>query len=245
MHDTPRTHVIERRAHAPTSRSITVVSKTRLTPNMVRIEFTSPDLEDFECPGADDHFKLILPDPDAPDGLCRRTYTPRHFHAATRTLVIDFAMHDAGPAMTWVNAAQVGDAITVFGPKKSIIVADDFDWYLLIGDATALPAIGRYLETLRPGVRATTIVAIQEAADRQDVATAASWEAHWIECPDVAAVEDRLRQALDAHVLPPGDGYVWIATEGKAAASLRGDIVDARGHPAAWLKASAYWHGAE
>ncbi len=242
MNETTRTHTVERLSREPRLRSITVISKAQLTPNMCRIVFASPDLHDFECPGADDHFKLILPCAAATEGECRRSYTPRYFDAQTQTLAIDFAMHGAGPAMSWARAARPGDTITLLGPRKSIIVADDFDWYLLVGDMTALPAISRYLEILRKNVHVTSIVAIQEAADRQTVDTAASWDALWIECSDLAAMETRLRQAVDAYLPPPGDGYVWIATEGKVATALRNDLIDVRGHPASWLKASAYWH---
>jgi NADPH-dependent ferric siderophore reductase len=40
-------------------------------------------------------------------------------------------------------------------------VPDDFDWYLLIGDETALPAIGRRVEELRADVSVTTFVLME------------------------------------------------------------------------------------
>jgi len=49
----------------------------------------------------DDHLKLFVP--SAPGDTVHRDYTPRRYHQQARTLVIDFAVHDAGPAIrSWL-----------------------------------------------------------------------------------------------------------------------------------------------
>ena len=75
-----------------------------------------------------------------------RDFTPRRFDSKTATLVIDFALHDAGPATRWALGARAGDRLEIGGPKSSKVVPDDFDGYLLVGDESALPAIGRRVE---------------------------------------------------------------------------------------------------
>jgi NADPH-dependent ferric siderophore reductase len=171
-----------------------------------------------------------------------RDYTPRAFDPAQGSLTIDFALHDAGPATAWALAAQVGDRLEIGGPRGSIVVADDFDWYLLIGDETALPAIGRRIEGLRPGIPVTSAVVIENDAERQAFETRSAWTPLWISragaSHDDAAL---LRLALSDYVLPEGDGYVWIAAEAGVARALRSHVVDTLGHPKAWLKASGYW----
>ena len=47
------------------------------------------------------------------------------------------------------------------------MVADDFDWWLLIGDETALPSIGRRVEGLAEGVPAIALVAVNGPAEEQ------------------------------------------------------------------------------
>ena len=97
------------------------------------------------------------PDGKPPEGVERspgRDYTPRRYDAGRNELVIDFALHDAGPATDWAAQAEPGQQLAVGGPRGSFVVPDDFDWYLFIGDETALPAIGRRLEELRAGARA-------------------------------------------------------------------------------------------
>jgi NADPH-dependent ferric siderophore reductase len=237
---TPK-HQIFRTRHEVRRRLLTVTETERITPRMLRIHFVSPDLHDFVSPGIGDHVKLFLP---APDGeRCMRDYTPRAFDTQACTLVIDFALHEAGPATAWAMAAQPGNTIEIGGPRGSMIVPDDFDWYLLIGDETALPAIGRQVESLRAGVPVTTIVAVDSAADQLVFETRADWQAVWaIRTGSLQADADLLRNALaERGPLPGGDGYVWIAAEARAARTLRTYAYETLGHPKAWLKAAGYW----
>ncbi len=151
-------------------------------------------------------------------------------------------MHDAGPATAWALAAKPGDRLAIGGPKGSTVTPDDFDFYLLIGDEAALPAIGRRVEGLRPGVPVVTIMVVDGPEDVQTFETRADWTPVWVyrqgEHVGDAAL---LCHALDAWKAPEGEGYVWIAAEARVAKSLRDVMLDDRGHPKNWLKASGYW----
>lgn len=235
-------HQLARIRHETRRRMLDVREVVRLTPGMQRIRFVSPELHDFVSAAPDDHVKLFFPDPADPGASVMRDYTPRAFRPDLGELTIDFALHEAGPATAWAIRAAPGDRLEIGGPRGSAVVPDDFDWYLLVGDETALPAIGRWVEGLRPGVPVTTIVAIEDPADAQHLATRAEWRPVWLarsgRAGDDAAL---LRAALDEHVLPPGDGFVWIAAEARTARSLRTYVIETRGHPKAWSKASGYW----
>lgn len=235
-------HRIERQRQEPKRRLLTVDSVTRLTPRMLRIAFASPELADFSSRAPDDHIKLFLPDPANPGQQVMRDYTPRAFDAARKILTIDFAVHEAGPATAWALAAKPGDKLAIGGPKGSAIVADDFDYYLLIGDKSALPAIGRRVEGLRSGVPVATIVVVDGPEEAQRFETEAAWAPIWVfrqgEHADDATL---LRRALMHWRAPRGDGYVWIAAEARVARSLRDIMLEERAHPKAWLKASGYW----
>jgi NADPH-dependent ferric siderophore reductase len=240
--ETSSRHRAERFRQEPKRRRLTVERATRLTPNMLRVEFSSPALSDFSSRSPDDHIKLFLPDPASPQGRCMRDYTPRAFDAARRQLTIDFALHDAGPATAWALSVKPGDTLEIGGPRGSIVVPDDFDFYLLVGDETALPAIGRRVEALRAGVAVTTAVVVDGPEEIQHFETQADWRPLWVfrsgEHADDAAL---LRRALESWQAPAGEGYVWIAAEARAARALRAYMLDERGHLKAWLKAAGYW----
>ncbi|MBS7811289.1 siderophore-interacting protein [Roseococcus pinisoli] len=238
MEGTLPRHAITRLRQETRRRVLTLATIEQLTPHMLRLGFVSPELHDFASAAPDDHVKLFFP---TAEGSCMRDYTPRRFDPAAGTLVLDFALHEAGPATRWAMKAKPGDALEIGGPRGSAVVADDFDWYLLIGDETALPAIGRRIEELRPGVPVTSFVLVPEAADAQHFSTAASWSGHWI--ARGASTEDGalLLAAIADFTLPPGDGFIWIAAEAQAARAVRHHVLETLGHPRAWVKTAGYW----
>ena len=151
-------------------------------------------------------------------------------------------LHDAGPASDWAREARPGDTLDIGGPRGSMVVADDFDHYLLFGDETALPAIGRRVEGLRPGVPVTTIVVVDGPEEAQASETRADWRPVWLFRSEAGGDDaGRLLDAVRRWAPPPGDGYVWIGAEAPAARALKTHILEERGHPKAWLKASGYW----
>ncbi len=235
-------HAIRRVRHETRRRSLTVASATALTPRMKRVVLTG-DLEGFASLGADDHIKLFFT--DASGAAAMRDFTPRAFDAAAGTLTIDFALHEAGPATNWASAAAIGDGLEIGGPRGSAVVPDDFDWYWLIGDETALPAIGRWVEGLRPHVPVLTAIAVQDSGERQHFETRAAWTALWAErAKDGADDAATLQRLLDAQPLPQGDGFVFIAAESAVARALRARLTE-RGHPKAYIKAAGYWKRGE
>ncbi len=234
-------HQISRIRHEIRRRKLTVVSIEHSAPHMLRIGFSSPDLQDFPSLSFDDHVKLLFPNPEDHERPIMRDFTPRRFDRSNGTLVIDFALHEAGPATSWAASAQIGDTLMIGGPKGSNVVPDDFDWYLLIGDETAIPAMGRRVEELRPGVPVATFAVIADAAEAQTFESAAALNQFWI--PRNGATDDAvlLRAVLADYRLPAGDGFVWIAAEASVARDLRQLIVVERGHPKEWTKAAGYW----
>jgi len=234
-------HRIERARHEPKRRLLTVATRTQLTPSMLRLTFTSPDLADFCSRAPDDHIKLFLPDPHG-SGEVMRDYTPRAFDEANKILTLDFALHDAGPATSWALKAQPGDTLAIGGPRGSLVVADDFDAYLLVGDESALPAIGRRVETLRANVPVTTVVVVDGPDHAQVFATRADWTPIWVYRRGAHADDATLlRRALATWATPSGDAYVWIAGEAGVVRRLRDYMIEDRGQPKAWLKAAGYW----
>lgn len=233
-------HQITRHRHEIKRRVLTVREKSHVTPGMIRVLFNGPDLDSFVSLSPDDHVKLAVP---ANGGEAeKRDYTPRHFSPVDRTLAIDFAVHDAGPATQWAIEAKPGDTLEIGGPRGSAVVPHDFDWWLLIGDETALPAIGRRIEELPSGTRVTSVVAVTGPAEHQAFKTTADHEAKWAYRPlDRSDDPAAILAALEGVTLPKGDGFVWVAAEASVARAVRDYIVGKRGHPLAWTKAAGYW----
>jgi NADPH-dependent ferric siderophore reductase len=251
----PAKHAITRVRHEPRRRLLKVERVERLTPGMSRITLGG-DLTGFQSSAYDDHVKVFfplpgknaptLPEKDAPETAERspgRDYTPRRYDAGRNELVLDFALHDAGPATDWASQAAPGQQLAVGGPRGSFVVPDDFDWYLFIGDETALPAIGRRLEELRAGARAIVVAAVTGPEEEQRFESPADVKTIWVHRPLTRAEDPApLLDAVRALTLPAtGDGYAWAAGESQTAKLLRRHLVDERGLDKAFVKAAGYW----
>jgi len=251
----PTKHAITRVRHEPRRRLLTVKRAERITPQMARIT-VSGDLAGFVSSAYDDHVKVFfplpgrnaptLPEQNAPEAAERspgRDYTPRRYDAGRSELVLDFALHDAGPATDWAAQAKAGQQLAVGGPRGSFVVPDDFEWYLFIGDETALPAIGRRLEELRAGVRAIVVAAVTGPEEQQQFESRADVKAVWVHRPLSMATDPApLLDAVRALKLPDKEeGYAWAAGESQTAKLLRRHLIDERGLDKAWVKAAGYW----
>ncbi|MFB2604194.1 siderophore-interacting protein, partial [Rhizobium phaseoli] len=155
---------IERVGHDTRRRSLTVESITDITPGMRRIIFTGDELADFISLAPDDHIKIFIP---TAEGEERRDYTLRRYDNAERRLTIDFALHEAGPITQWALGARPGDRLEIGGPRGSAVVSASVKRWLLIGDETALPAIGRRIEESGAGTMITTIAAVAGPVEEQ------------------------------------------------------------------------------
>lgn len=230
--------IITRHRFDTRRRTLTVQDKTRITPAMIRLVLEGEDLADFTSLGPDDHIKLFFDTgAEKPE---MRDYTPRAFDREARTLVLDFAVHDAGPATLWAVAAQPGDSLQIGGPRGSAVVAPVFDWWLLIGDETALPAMGRWIEEMPEGTAVTTLGLVTGAAEEQRWESRAAHRAAWLHRADPADPAPVLEAARGLD-LPEGRGFIWIAAEAGVARALRDHFRNDRGHPNEWLKAAGYW----
>jgi NADPH-dependent ferric siderophore reductase len=247
--------------HETKTRLLQVQDVSRLTPKMVRVVVGGDALAGFVSASYDDHVKLFFPHPGEekpvlptpspngpvfPEGVPRpaaRDYTPRRHDAAANTLTLDFVLHDAGPATAWAAQAKTGHFLGVGGPRGSFIIPDDFDWYLFVGDDTALPAIGRRLEELPANTRVVVVAEIADKEEEQQFASRAAVEVRWLHrnAAVAAGSTSLLQDALAGLSLPSGEGYAWVAAEAATAKALRQYLVEQRRLDRERVKAAAYW----
>ncbi|MDE2427443.1 MAG: siderophore-interacting protein [Burkholderiales bacterium] len=224
---------VQRVRHELKIRELQVVRAETLSPHFRRIVFSGDDLAGFISASFDDHIKLIL---DSSDGASvRRDYTPRHYDAARQELALDFCLHEAGAASDWAAQASAGDMASIGGPRGSFVIPLDYDWHLLVGDDTALPAIARRLEELPAGVKAVVVLHIADTADRRLPATRAELTVHWCDHADAVLTQ------MQSIALPDGEGYAWCAGEASMVAAARRILIDEKHHPRSAIRAAAYW----
>ena len=253
--DEPTDKQMRLQRHPLHYRELQVLRVQTLSPRMRRITLGGEALAGFSSPAPDDHVRLVFPAPGQtappapvadehglhfPEGQPRpamRDYTPRRFDG--QELDLDFVLHGDGPASSWAAQAAPGMRIGVAGPRGSHLVGAGFDGYLLIGDETALPAVGRWLETLPAAAPVLCLAEVEDAAEQAALAAPPGRRVQWLHRR--ADRPDALLQALREAVLPAGDCFCWVACESAQMRALRRHLIEDRGQPREWLSASGYW----
>lgn len=237
------------RTHPIIIRRLTVSRVTDVTPRMRRVTLTGEQLADFTVDGMpmapfvstgfDDHVKIVLASAGPVESVlpqqlphavewhpCEqrimRDYTPRRFDAAAGELDLDFVRHGDGPAATWAEQVSAGDTLHIVGPKSSLLLPTEVDRVVLVGDETALPAIGRYLDERPLPVPVDVVVQIGHLDARQELALTDRDTVSWLtgDSRDPAAGE-ALVAAARSVIDRPGTPFVWAGGENRAMLALR------------------------
>ena len=219
-------------------RPVTVKSVEDLTPHYRRIVFAGDSLSDFQSASPVDHVKFQI---DVNGEAIRRDYTPRAF--GNSELTIDFALHANGPVTAWAGEATVGSPATILGPRGSKIVHPLFDAYVLIGDETMLPAIGRALESLPAETKVLAVIEVDDPEDQIALPTTTDATIVWAHrvgrVPGVAMVA-----ALATADWPEDDVFCWAGGEASAMRDVRRHVLFERELPREHLSMSGHWkHG--
>ncbi|GHD52957.1 siderophore-interacting protein [Streptomyces galbus] len=190
---------------------------------------------------------LAIPEDERP---WMRSFTLRRRVPGTRTVEVDFVLHgDNGPASAWAGSARPGDRLGMVGPSAlyagPVSLTDSItsaDWLLIVGDETALPAIGTLLEALPERTPAHVYVEVADHAEQQTFRTAGDVGLHWLYRDGVqAGHSDVLLNAVRGAAFPPGRPFAWLAGEAGVVRTLRRHLVDDRGFDKRAIDFSGYW----
>jgi NADPH-dependent ferric siderophore reductase len=250
---------VERPQRKRVLRRATVVSSEWLSPSMVRIGFTGPDLAVMrDLPYTDHYIKMLFPPAGAPYAWpfdpeqvkaerapehwpITRTYTVRGYDAATGTMTVDFVVHgDEGIAGPWARRVQPGAEIGFYGPGGAFAPDPTADAHLLVGDEAALPAIAASLERLDRTARAHVFLEIEEADCRQPVPGPDGLELTWVVRGDRPHGE-ALAEAVRAATLPKGRLSVFVHGNAYMVRDLRRYLCIEAGVTKSAISMSGYW----
>lgn len=231
------------RKNRPTRRA-TVTAKETLSPHLIRITARCDALASGELTPTehtDAYVKIELTDADGDTVL--RTYTIRAWRPETHEIVLDFVVHgDEGLAGPWAVGVEVGDEFTFRGPGGGY--APDVETpglaHLLVGDLSSLPAIEAALERIPAGRAGQVVIALDDAADRRELAS---------ELPVEWVVSESLTEAYQRAVTyvrgwePPAGTELEVFVHGEAAfvRELRRHLRVDRGVAKERQSISGYW----
>lgn len=241
----------------PYFREVVVRGARDITPAMRRVTVACDDPGHFVTGGL--HVRVLIPPrgrepvwpgvgpdsrviwPEGDDALAKRTYTIRAIDHARGELDIDVVLHDDSPGSVWAREAKPGDRVGLLGPGGGDVIPAD--WYLLCGDETALPAIARIAENLPGSARASIVIEVADAGERQEIASDAAIEVTWLHRDGApAGSTDLLPQAVRSIAMPAqGNPFVFAGCEQSAARAIRKHLRSERQLPRDRHLVAAYW----
>lgn len=255
-----------RTSYPASARFLQVLRVQDVTDGMRRVTLGGPQLAahtadngyvvpEFRSDNFDDSIKLILPQApgDKPVGPTqrdrkldwpaksssspRRTYTVRRFNSQHGELDVDFVLHGSGPATSWASQAQPGDILQIAGPKSTSSQPQGADWILAAGDATALPALSRWLEEWPAGQRGKFFILVNEHSHRQQLPCPDGVEITWLFRSDGHTLYD----AISTTDWWDGEVFAWVAGESASLKPIRRWLQEAKGLRKHQMHFSRYW----
>jgi NADPH-dependent ferric siderophore reductase len=224
---------------------------------MQRVVLGGDGLTEFSPRGSTDHYVKLLFGPEGvtypePFDLERiraefpreqwpvtRTYTVRAWDRELGELTLDFVLHgDEGIAGPWATRARPGELIRFLGPGGAYAPNPEADWHLLVGDESALPAIGASLEALPDGARAHAIVEVAGPEEEQKINS--DVDVVWLHRGD-RPVGAALVEAVRALRFPEGRMHAFVHGEAGFVKELRRLLRVELGVPREDLSVSGYW----
>ena len=249
------------RRKRPSPRIAEVVRVSQLTPHMIRVTFGGENMTGFFSKGPAEHVRIYLPHEETgvftlpvpgPDGLefpedverpKSRAYTPRRWDADTNELDVDFVIHGEGPASLWAVAAKAGDTAVVGGqPSGTYFPEPSADWYVILGDEAALPAIATLLEALPATIQAHVYIEVLNAAEEQELTSPARTHITWLHRGNDHDLPGRLLAHAIRHAdIPEGDGRVWVSAEASIMREIRKHLLEDHNLHRSLIRTQGYW----
>lgn len=194
-----------------------------------------------------------------------RTYTIRHLRQALNQIDVDFVRHehitdnnssdnnnngnDNGGncggnsslgrfAAAWSQSARIGDTISVAGPGEIKPIHLQVDWYFLVADMTALPALAAQLTKMPATAKGYAVIEINHADDKQSLTKPQGIDVIWV----VANVaKTSLAETVQALTWLQGEASVWCACEFSTMRALRVYFRNEKSVDKDNLYISSYW----
>jgi len=240
------------RREPPRFRRVAVAAVTDLSPRMRRMTFAGTDLEGMEIDQPAASVRLLLPSSGSSELVMPewtgneflfqdgrrpliRTFTPRNLRTDPPELDIDIVLHGLEGASGWAMRAEPGDPAAVSGPGRGYEFDPGAEPLLLLGDETAIPAIGQLAEKAPASIR---VVAHIEVA-RPDARIVLPGDLTW---HDLGAGNPPGTELLDslAGIHLGERARVWAAGEATAMQHLRKHLTE-RGMDRSRTTVRGYW----
>lgn len=241
----------------PPFRRVEVTRIERRSPRLVRITVGGPELAGLTVdePGAS--VRLLLGDepttpPELPEWTGNeflladgtrpiiRTLTPRRWDDGAAELTVDIVDHGHGPMSVWAASAQIGWPTAISGTGRGYDYPEGLERLVLIGDESAVPAIGQLAEQAPAGVEIDAHVVMFDAAAEHAIDGLGDRTVTWHPVAGIEELSDVYASVAGAIPDTPGSRW-WVAGEAAAVQRVRKLLFDERAIDRKRTTVRGYW----
>lgn len=241
-----------------------VKAKTFLTPHFIRVTLTGENIFKFANATVGANNKIFIP----PSGLNEvhfpeldlekrqwiyppdtirpfvRTYSHSGFNATKNEMYIDFVSHgENGPASAWALYCNPGDVLGVAMKTDKKELYPKANWYLLAGDATAIPVLSCILESLPATANGKCIIEVHSKEDEQLLKTKANIDFYWLHNPKPEQSSTLAKEVKKVSFpdFPNVSRYSYVAAEFNTVKEIRNYLRKEMNWKREELNAYSYW----
>lgn len=236
---------------------LTVSDCYSVTPHMQRLVFTVDDITPFTECSAGQYIKLMFT-PQGKTDLSLlgeeekpvlRTYTIRKFSPLHQQITVDFVKHRDLPEKTPISInsggyghyfaqhAAIGDTIFMAGPGIIKPINMDADWFLLVADMAAIPALSVEINTLPECAKGYVVLALTSEDDMPEINIPAGMNLKLC----IKGEEESLANTVEKLEWLRGRPSVWCACEFNVMKAIRRYISDQHNVERSRCYFSSYW----
>lgn len=178
-------------------------------------------VDDIHFPEYDDEQQQWIHPPEHLRPLIR-TYTHRGIDVEKGEMTIDFVYHgDGSPASRWAGNAKKGDQLGVLMKAGKKALYPEADWYLLAGDATAIPVLGAILESLPAKAKVAAVIEVYGREDEQQLHTDAQLHIQWLYNPSPGEGSTLADAVRSVQIPAGGTKFGYVAAEFSSVKEIR------------------------
>ena len=232
----------ELRREPPAFRHVSVGRTEDLSPHLRRFTFVGDELEGLEIDEPAASVRLLIPSSGTDDLVMPRwagnefllpngdrprirTFTPRYLRSDPPELDLDIVLHGDVGASAWAMRATSGDPAAISGPGRGYEVDPGSDPLILLGDETALPAVGQLLERVPPETRIVAHLEVARSDARIELPTHPNASITFHDLADGEPPGTALLTAVVAEDIGP-DARVWAAGEAAGVQRIRKHLAE-------------------
>ncbi len=170
-----------------------------------------------------------------------RTFTPMGHDRTAGTLRLAVVLHDGGEVSRWVGTAERGGEVAVSGPGRGWEPPGDLGAMVVLGDESAVPAIGQVLSSVAADVRCEAHLELRSDPPEEILGRSGHASVSVVTPDASSAPGSGLVRAAERITEVPADTHVWAAGEAASMQAIRKHLHRALGTPRDRTTIRGYW----